>query len=163
MRRMILMSVALLLVAATLVSCKDAKPLFEHCELGIRLPSEFASHDSDGAFDAAWSDGATVVGMYRVSFDAAVDEDIPLTLSALGFAEFYLRLTDKTAEIDEYGTVAYYYYLSSAGGGGEYMYLLTFFRTPYSYFVISFISSSEDMDEKLSEYLELASTVYLKS
>ena len=162
MRRIILISVALLLVAATLLSCKDAEPIFEHCELGIRLPSEFDPHDSDGAFDAAWSDGETVVGMYRISFDAAVDQEVPLTLSALGFAEYYLGLTDKTAEIAEYGTVAYYYYLSTAGGGGEYMYLLTFFRTPYSYFIISFISSSEDMENKISDYLELASTVYLK-
>ena len=125
------------------------------------LNEDFKEHDSDGAFDLAYSNGSLVVGIYRISFEAAVDEGVPVTMSALKFAKYHLGLTGKDAEVCEDGTVAYYTYVTEDESGTRYFYMPTFYRTPYAYFIITFITRAQDTEQSQKYFLELASTVYL--
>lgn len=152
---------AILLLLSTLCSCSESVRL-QHCELGIVLPSEFEEYDSDGSFDASYFDGELIVGMTRVSFVAAMDDGIPTTLTPLRFAEVYRgRIDREDSEIKELGDVPYFTYTVTTDDGREYIYIPTFYVTPYAYFVIMFITSAGNERWNQESILELTRSVYI--
>lgn len=159
-KRLLFPLIAILLVLS-LASCKREVKM-EHCELGILLPEDFALHNAEGTFDLAYSDGELVVGLVRLSYDAAILDGIPATLTREEFARFYLAESGKeTKGIFEYGDCHYFTY-TEVNGGISYRYTHTFYTTPYAYFVISFISY-ESGQWGLEQTLSLTKSVYLKN
>ena len=163
MKRKILIS--LLLIIATLLSLSscDKGQRIEYCELGIILTKDFKSYDAEGSFSVAYSDGKTVVGISRFSFVDCEELGLPSTMTPLKLAEVYLERMDLGADrgVESQGDVPYFTYTASSADGGLYFYMPTFYRTPYAYFVITFITPAVRAAEAKAEYLGYISTAYI--
>lgn len=159
MRRTAVAFAAVILVISvvfSLTSCSRGRVL-EYCELSITLPSELREirdkeELSSLLADAAATDGELTVTLARLSFLAALEDGIPDTLGPEAFARVFavrsgLKLYgdptasggDITVQISDYGDAVYYTYGYSDSESGTPMRAVNaFYRTPYSYFVISF-------------------------
>ena len=143
----------------SLGSC-SSEVRMEHCELGIILPDGFEPYDSDGTFDVAYTDGELIAGLARVSYPAGIESGVSSTLTAHSFAEIY---ADRSGRVDsivfDYGDCAYFTYADTVDYT-TYRYTHTFYKTPYAYFVISFISK-EGSAWSIEGTLKLTKNVYL--
>ena len=150
-------------IVTSFVSCKSAN--VEYCELGIVLTNDFGSYDSDGAFNVAYSDGNTIVGIARYSFVDCIELGLLTTYTPRKLAEVYLDMMDRTVDegIKVHGDVPYFTYTESAEDGSSFFYMPTFYRTPYAYFVITFITPKSREAQGRVEFLEYISTVYILS
>ena len=155
----ILLALTLLL---SLTSCRGYDS-FEYCELGIYLGRDFEEYDSEGAFHVAYSDGETIVGIVRFSFVDCEEYGLLSTYSPEQLARVYLhKLGDDSDEgVQIHGDVPYFSYTAVASDGNKYFYMPTFYRTPYAYFVITFITPSIRAGEGRVEFLDYASTVHI--
>ena len=165
MKKNIFVSIVLILAILTsFFSCTNEKR-FEYCELGIVLTKDFGSYDSDGAFNVAYSDGNTIVGIARYSFVDCIELGLLTTYTPRKLAEVYLDMMDRTVDegIEVHGDVPYFTYTESAEDGSSFFYMPTFYRTPYAYFVITFITPKSREAQGRVEFLEYISTVYILS
>ena len=159
--------VALILIIGTLFSttaCKEEnKTRVEYYELGIVLDEGFETYDTDGAFAIAYSDGKTIVGISRFSFVDCEEYGLLSTYTPLKLAEVYLGMLGKTADegVRVHGDVPYFTYTDVGSDGAGYFYMPTFYRTPYAYFVITFITPKTREVVGRAEFLGYTSTVYL--
>ena len=151
---------ALFLVVATvfLGSCSREARL-EHCELGILLPDAFREYDPQGAFDAAYACDNTIVGMTRVSFEAAALDGIASTLEARQFASVYKTGYGHDGRIRNYADVPYYSYTVD-GNVASLTYYHTFYKTPYAFYIITFITPTKG-GVSSTNLLKLTENVYL--
>ena len=160
MRRLVSFLLALSL-ALSLVGCAKDKRV-EYCELGIVLPREFEPYEADG-FHAAYSDGVSFVGITRYSFVDCVENGLLTTWTPTRFAEVYLEMMER--EVDEgirrHGDVPYFSYTMESSSGEELMYMPTFYRTQYAYFVITFITPKGRETSGRVEFLGYTETVYI--
>ena len=154
----------LLILGLTLsfVSCSNKKD-FVYCELGIVLTKDFEEYDTDGAFNVAYSDGNVIVGISRYSFVNAEELGLLSTYTPEKLAEVYLKKMDQATDegVKNFGDVPYFSYTKSSQEGLEYFYMPTFYRTPYAYFVITFITPKQRENEGRGEFFEYMSTVYI--
>ena len=153
----------MLALLLTLISCKKEKA-FEYCELGIVLTDRFESYDSEGAYDVAYADGDLIVGISRFSFvDCEQEYGILATHSPLKFAQIHLARYGQSSDITvaQHGDVPYYSYSMSDLGGFEYFYMPTFYRTPYAYFVITFVTPYDNVKVQRDKIFEYIETVYI--
>ena len=149
---------SLLLVLALLLSlssCSKDKRV-EYCELGIILPKVFVEYDSGGTYNVAYSDGKTIVGIARYSFVDCEEYGLLTTFTPLKLAEVYLDMMDRTVDeaVKRQGDVPYFTYTETAEDGSQYFYMPTFYRTPYAYFVITFITPKIREVQGRVEFLE---------
>ena len=155
---------ALLVLAMllTLPSCNRDKRV-EYCELGIILPKDFDEYDSGGAYNIAYSDGKTIVGIARYSFVDCEEYGLLTTFTPMKLAEVYLDMMDRTVDetVKKQDDVPYFTYTETAEDGSQYFYMPTFYRTPYAYFVITFITPKVREVQGRVEFLEYIKTVYL--
>ena len=155
---------ALLILAMLLAlpSCNRDRRV-EYCELGIILPKDFDEYDSDGAYNIAYSDGKTIVGIARYSFVDCEEYGLLTTFTPMKLAEVYLDMMDRTVDetVKKQGDVPYFTYTETADDGSQYFYMPTFYRTPYAYFVITFITPKVREVQGRVEFLEYIKTVYL--
>ena len=155
---------ALLILAMllTLPSCNRDRRV-EYCELGIILPKDFDEYDSGGAYNIAYSDGKTIVGIARYSFVDCEEYGLLTTFTPMKLAEVYLDMMDRTVDetVKKQGDVPYFTYTETADDGSQYFYMPTFYRTPYAYFVITFITPKVREVQGRVEFLEYIETVYL--
>lgn len=155
---------ALLILAMllTLPSCNRDRRV-EYCELGIILPKDFDEYDSGGAYNIAYSDGKTIVGIARYSFVDCEEYGLLTTFTPMKLAEVYLDMMDRTVDetVKKQGDVPYFTYTETAEDGSQYFYMPTFYRTPYAYFVITFITPKVREVQGRVEFLEYIKTVYL--
>ena len=155
---------ALLILAMllTLPSCNRDRRV-EYCELGIILPKDFDEYDSGGAYNIAYSDGKTIVGIARYSFVDCEEYGLLTTFTPMKLAEVYLDMMDRTVDetVKKQGDVPYFTYTETADDGSQYFYMPTFYRTPYAYFVITFITPKVREVQGRVEFLEYIKTVYL--
>ena len=155
---------ALLILAMLLAlpSCNRDRRV-EYCELGIILPKDFDEYDSDGAYNIAYSDGKTIVGIARYSFVDCEEYGLLTTFTPMKLAEVYLDMMDRTVDetVKKQGDVPYFTYTETAEDGSQYFYMPTFYRTPYAYFVITFITPKVREVQGRVEFLEYIKTVYL--
>ena len=159
MKRTVSLLLFTVICILTFASCKREVRM-EHCELGILLTSEFEPYDTDGTFDVAYTDGELIVGMSRVSYPAGLEDGIASTLTARAFASLYAERSGRGDEaIFDYGDCAYFSYVGAANRN-IYRYTHTFYKTPYAYFVISFISSEGGV-WSVEDTLKLTDRVYL--
>lgn len=146
----------------TLPSCNRDRRV-EYCELGIILPKDFDEYDSGGVYNIAYSDGKTIVGIARYSFVDCEEYGLLTTFTPMKLAEVYLDMMDRTVDetVKKQGDVPYFTYTETADDGSQYFYMPTFYRTPYAYFVITFITPKVREVQGRVEFLEYIKTVYL--
>lgn len=157
--------VILILIASlvfSLVGCSNDKRV-EYCELGIILTEDFITYDAEGAFNVAYSDGNTIVGIARYSFVDCEELGLLTTFTPLKLANVYLEMMDRTVDesVKVRGDIPYFTYTETAEDGSSYFYMPTFYRTPYAYFVITFITPKVREGEGRSEFFGYMDTVYL--
>ena len=152
----------LICILTSLVSCGNEKKI-EYCELGIVLTKDFCEYDSGGAYSVAYSDGKTIVGIARYSFVDCEEYGLLSTYTPLKLANVYLDMMDRTVDetVKTQGDVPYFTYTKVAEDGSQYFYMPTFYRTPYAYFVITFITPKSREVQGRVEFLEYVKTVYL--
>ena len=162
MRIKALISFLLIIAFVTsFVSCKSAN--VEYYELGIVLTNNFEPYDSGGVYNASYSDGKTIVGIARYSFVDCEEYGLLTTFTPLKLANVYLDMMDRTVDegVKKHGDVPYFTYTQTAEDGSQYFYMPTFYRTPYAYFVITFITPKVREAEGRVEFLKYTETVYL--
>ena len=157
--------VPLLLIVSivfSFASCKKETRV-EYCELGIVLDEGFEAYDTDGAFHVAYSDGKTIVGISRFSFVDCEEYGLLTTFTPRKFADVYLEMLDRTVDegVKVHGDVPYFTYTDTGSNAEVYFYMPTFYRTPYAYFIITFITPKAREAEGRVEFLEYTSTVYI--
>ena len=155
---------ALLVPAAllSLVSCKKDINV-EYCELGIVLTKDFEKYDSNEVFDDAYSNGEAIVAFTRYSFVDCIEYGFLSTLTPERFAEVHLEKSGKSdsTSVEQSGDVPYYCYTNKDSLGNEYFYMLAFYRTPYAYFVITFITPAYKSEEMLDKFIKIANSAYI--
>ena len=156
--------ITLLSLILSLGGCSDEKRV-EYCELGIVLTDDFITYDTDGAFNVAYSDGNTVVGIARYSFVNCEELGLLTTFTPLKLANVYLDMMDRTVDeaVKERGDIPYFTYTETAKDGSSYFYMPTFYRTPYAYFVITFVTPKAREAEGRDEFFGYMDTVYILS
>ena len=157
--------VSLLLVISVIflsTSCVQYKK-FEYCEMGIYLTKEFKEYDSEGAFNVAYSDGNVIVGITRISFVDSEQLGFLTTHSPRVFAEVYRDMMERElkGEVDMHNDVPFFTYTDVGSDGAIYFYMPTFYKTPYAYFVITFITPKLREDVGRVEFFEYIDTVYI--
>ena len=156
---------SLIIILATLLSLASCKKenVVEYCELGIILDKDFEVYDTDGAFNVAYSNGKTMVGITRLSFVDCEEQGFLTTFTPRKLAEVYLGKLDKQIDgsIEVHGDVPYFTYTDVGSDGSSYFYMPTFYRTPYAYFIITFITPKAREAEGRVEFLQYASTVHI--
>ena len=155
----LVLTVALLL---TLTSCSNARRV-EYCELGIILTEDFITYDTDGAFSVAYSDGEVIVGISRYSFVDCIEVGLLSTYTPLKLANVYLEMLERTVDesVKVRGDIPYFTYTDTDENGVSYFYMPTFYRTPYAYFIITFITPKVRETEAREEFFGYMETVYL--
>ena len=146
----------------SLSSCSNEKK-FEYCELGIVLTKDFEAYNSSGAFHAAYSDGTTIVGFTRYSFVSCEENGLLTTWTPRKFASVYLEMMERTVDegIKMVNEIPYFSYTNTDSSGNKYYYMPTFYRTPYAYFIITFITPDVRKEEGRAEFFEYIKTVYI--
>lgn len=154
--------ILLMAILLSLASCSNEKRV-EYCELGIILTDDFITYDTDGAFNVAYSDGNTIVGIARFSFVDCEELGLLSTFTPLKLANVYLEMMDRTVDevVKVRGDIPYFTYTETAEDGSKFFYMPTFYRTPYAYFVITFITPKAREDEGRVEFYGYMDTVYL--
>ena len=158
-------ALSLLLTVALLfgmTSCSNEKRV-EYCELGIVLTKDFITYESEGAFNVAYSDGKVIVGISRYSFVDCIEVGLLTTYTPMKLATVYLDMLDRTVDeaVNKRGDIPYFTYTEKAEDGSEFFYMPTFYRTPYAYFVITFITPKMREVEGRVEFFGYMDTVYL--
>ena len=147
-------------VLLTIASC-DKNDFFGHAELRIALDSDFREFKSDN-FDAAYTDGTAVVGIYRISYNAGFNQGIPDFLTPAQFAAFYMERAEIESEVKDYRGTAYYEY-TRLDGELKNSYIASFYRSKYAYFIVLFATPEKlypDIAGELLSYTETVIFVY---
>ena len=139
------------------VACKK-ETVYGHCELVMNLESDFYEEKNDG-FDVCYTNGKYVVGILRISFDAAYSEGISDALNARQFGAFWLTKCERNVEILRHEDIDYAEYFDVVSGT-EYYYLSSFYRSPYAYFVVLFGTQRKDMTEGRVKFLNYSTDIY---
>ena len=157
MRARLISLFLVLALVLSLVSCFSEPVGYGHGELKLNLPRSFGDFDTDGAYDIAYSREGMVIGILRLSFDMCMKEGVLITMSPTVFAEFYKGKAGGLAgEIEEEGDIPYFTYTLLGEDNISYTYMPTFYVSHYAYFVVTFITKTEDFDEEranISDYL----------
>ena len=99
----------------------------------------------------------------RFSFVDCEEQGLLTTFTPRKFAQVYLERLDRTVDegVKVHGDVPYFTYTDIASDGAGYFYMPTFYRTPYAYFIITFITPKTREAAGRVEFLEYISTVYI--
>lgn len=170
----------LLFLSLSLGICScEGERVFEHCEMLLSLPKDyeevstdepFVIYDSEGmpkvfttsnsgSLDMAFSDERSVVALTRISKEAGYEDGIPPMLTQLDFASLYLQKSGTVAELKLHSDIPYYSYTVRDGEENAFSFLLTFYATPYSYFIATYITTEDRADSLLSDFLDIAESV----
>ena len=152
--------VFVLIISLSFAGC-SAPVRCEWGEFGILISGDYEKIDAEGIFDVAYSDSDAVIGITRMSLDAALDDGIPSTLSPIKFAEEYARRTG----IDEYpieqtGDVPYISYYTTEGGV-QFFHRVAFYKSTYAYFCVVFVVRGDKEEDYSSDFLEYMESAYL--
>lgn len=155
--------VLLLLIIATLLSltaCTSRKQTY--CEIGFTLPRGFVELSAPDDFDLAFENGDQIIGIRRLSFGAVMEDGMLTTYLPQQLAEIYRERigVNGASDVSMNGDVPYFVY-TLYSTGGTYTYMPTFYRTPYAYFIITFICKN-NMDEGTRvKFFEVCDSVYI--
>ena len=141
----------------SLFSCKGDKG-YGHCELVMELEDDFYEEKND-EFDICYTNGRYIVGILRISFDAAYTDGISDALNARQFGAFWLTKCERNAEILSHGGIDYAEYTDTVEGR-DYYYLASFYRSSYAYFVVLFGALSIDGGAAREKFLSYSTDIY---
>ena len=127
------------------VSCGSSPVTYSHCELSVTVDPDYEKRESED-FDLLISNGETAIGVFRISFLAALDQGISDTYTAKGFAAYCMNKTGKSDTLLMRGDVPYYTYVEHRTSGDVY-YTVSYFRSMHAYFEVAFASAESDCDE----------------
>ena len=148
-------------VLFSLSDCSNAEQTnrIEYAEFGMILADDFEPYDSDGAFDVAYANVSVMMGMKRYSFVNSEEYGLLSTLTPEKLAEVYREKSGmgNSAEILSTGDVPYYYYSTADG----YVYLIGFYRTPYAYFVITYITPTVNFESNYDDIIKYLESAYI--
>ena len=154
--------VLMLLIIATLLSLASCTSREQtYCELGFTLPRGFVQLSAPDDFDLAFENGNQVIGVRRLSFGAVLEDGMLTTHSPERFAEIYRERigVNSASDVFMHGDVPYFIY--TLYSGGTYTYMPTFYRTPYAYFIITFICKNEMNEGTRVKFLGVCDSVYI--
>lgn len=142
----------------SLFSCAPREHVY--CEIGITLPASYRKIDASDDFDLAFKSGSKVIGIRRFSFEAVLEDGILTTHTPMKFAEIYRdRLEGISASpMRESGDIPYFTYTITTAGGA-YVYMPTFYRTPYAYIMVMLVSENRLNEGGCVEFLEICGTL----
>ena len=144
------------LLITSLISCGGDGKGFSHAELAVPLPDSFYETEEEN-FDAAFTDGESIVTIVRISFDAALAEGIVGSLTPTEFGRYWVKKCGRGVGIQHSNGVSYCVYRDGLG----YFYLESFFRSEYAYFVVLFAGNEEREEILTTEFLSYASGIRL--
>ena len=156
MRKLLSLVITFTLILS-LFSCEE-KEDFSHAELNIPLSESFFRVDKEN-YDAAFTDGALVITVTRLSFAMCFEDGIPDTMNSGEFARFWINRSNIDTEPKKYAGVDIAEYNAKVDGY-DYYYLSAFYRTRYAYFVVVFATDSSSREYRRDEILRYASSVY---
>lgn len=142
----------------SIVSCSSDETKYTYCELTIDLPDDFYSVKNDD-FDVVYSNGEYMTAILRISFQAAVMENIPETLTPYEFGEFWIEKCQRDATLIKENSVYCEYFDYDEKNDNEYFYHESFYRSAYAYFVILFAVDSELCDTGRVDFLKYSESV----
>ena len=145
MHKRILALFILLALILSLVGC-SAEKSFTCAELTLTLPDGYTERERPDGANMLLSDGSNTVTVRRLSFADAYKEGIPSGYSASQFAELFLERSELEGTLHSYKSTPYYTYYTTREGVRLFC-LASFYRTPYSYFIIVFATRAE-LEEK---------------
>lgn len=139
---------------------------FAHAEYTIALPNDYYltsySSSADFEYDLVMTNGEAYVGVSRLSFVAASQTGIDITMTPGDFAEYCLAVSGVDSSVSKQGD-AYYYVYYEVKGGIKYMLLLAFHRSPDAYFTTVFTVKADAERRYISQFIEYADNVKFKS
>jgi len=127
----------------------------------LGLSDDFREFEAE-SFDAAYTDGTALVGIYRISYNAGFNQGIPDFLTPEQFALLYAKSTGREVEIKKHDGVPYYEY-TEENDGIKSVYIASFYRSMYAYFTVLFATPESLYDEvkpRLLSYTETVIFVY---
>ncbi len=146
-----------LAIILSLFSCEEEKK-YGHCELQIPLSQDFYDIAMNN-FDVSYTNGELICAILRISFDAAVIENIPETMSAYNFGIYYSMRCSRFVEMQKYEDVDYCTYYEGEGED-RYFYMEAFYRSQNAYFVVLFATPFENENAWHDEILKYFADVY---
>ncbi len=150
----------LLILSCVFLETSCGNRTFRFKEMGITLPSSFEEKDVPReVFDKAYSDGDMIVGFTRMSFMSSVMDGLPDTLTPRRFAEYYIERAVIYTELKMHGLVPYCIYTLGEAQTQE-SFLLSFYRTDYAYFIITFTVMGEFSERNIDRALSYVDTVF---
>ena len=153
--RLLSLFLILTLLSSLLVSCKESETCeFTHCEMTLVLDGSFEEEESDD-FDLLISNGDAVVSLIRISFEAGFSQGIIDSHTPKSFAAFFMTESGKSEELFTHGDVPYYTYTENGV-----FYTVTFYRSHYAYFVITYATTEENKDAFFEKFLLFAENAY---
>ena len=155
MVKRILSLILLLSISLVIVSCGEKS--FGHAELSISLSERFEEMENKD-FDKTYTNGISVVAIYRISHQAAFNQGISDALTAEQFARLYMNRSERKAEIKFRETTPYYEYTAETDGVKT-AYLASFYRSKYAYFLVLFACPEGSFAELKSEFLAYVDSV----
>ena len=144
------------------VSCSEKS--FGHAELSIALSERFEEVENEN-FDKTYTNGISVVAIYRISHQAAFNQGLSDALTAEQFARLYMNRSDRKSEIKFRETTPYYEYTAQTDGIGT-AYLASFYRSKYAYFLVLFAcpeGSYEGLKSEFFAYIDSVIFTYKRS
>ena len=151
---------ALLLAFAVLLFGCGGDVSFTFLDINLTLPAGYREEAAPESANMLLTDGQSTVTVKRLSIIDAEEQGISGSYSDKQFAEFFLIRSGIDSNIASYGDVPYYSYYESSGAGKLFC-ISAFYRTPYAYFVITFITPKAREDEGRVEFYGYMDTVYL--
>ncbi len=145
-------------------SCeKDEEPKYEYCEIGIDLADDYRPYDSEGAFNAAYTDDSSIVGIVRISYADCASMSISAAWTPRMLADYFLAESpySSLSSVEMRGVTPYYTYTEVDENGDEYFAIQSFYRTEYAYVVITFITSKAREEAGRYEFLRYIDSVYI--
>ena len=144
------------LLICSCLSCSDGN-VYGHAELVISLSEDFEEFEAEN-FDAAYTNGKAIVGIYRISFEAGFNQGIPDFLTPEQFARFYMKNSGKSVEIKKHQATPYYEYVDEQDGIKN-TYIATFYRSRFAYFLVLFATPESLYTQTFEELISYTETV----
>ena len=126
------------------------------------FPRVFTTSNAASA-DKLFTSEEAVITLVRISKEAALEDGIPEFLTQLDFAGLYLDENEIEASIELHRDIPYCVYRLTSEEGEDFSVLLTFYATPYAYFINSYITTADRAGELLQSFLEIALDVGFRS
>ncbi len=157
MLKIIMRSVCILLLGASLISCgkEDVQATgyqYSYAEIAFDLPSDYIKIENE-TFDAFYTNRTAFVGISRLSFYAVNSDDLDGSMFPETVAEKYAQKNSMDVDIIISEFYSYFTYNDSG-----YFNLFAFYRSKYAHFIVRFMCPEDNEHTYKSEFIRCASS-----